>query len=60
MKFSTGSPCVPIGGFAALTVSDLPNKKKIVFVGITETAAFGGLYHWVLFCYISCVSVKDN
>lgn len=24
MKFSTGSPCVPIGGFAALTVK----KKK--------------------------------
>ena len=23
MKFSTGSPCVPIGGFAALTVSCL-------------------------------------
>ena len=28
MKFSTGSPCVPIGGFASLTVCDVFTLKQ--------------------------------
>ena len=38
LKFSTGSPCVPIGGFASLTVcvtfrvEGLSHKKPFLFV----------------------------